>query len=173
MEFCESIFFECEVREEEQRAERVQADGMISDAQCHSENQVLSGWSHLTVRYGIVHQALDEPSISGRRMTPCSACENFAFTGHEAYSTSPPELARSLFFFAHFTLKKDRLAKLHKQMCVSLETEDLHLVLEMPMGTFKTTVGTEALSMWWALPFTLRDEHLMRELGYGDEWIAG
>src|SRR5882724_1253110 len=49
----------------------------------------------------------------------------------------------SLFFFAHFTLKKDRLAKLHKQMCVSLETEDLHLVLEMPMGTFKALdVGT-------------------------------
>src|SRR6266850_2585137 len=77
----------------------------------------------------------------------------------------------SLFFFAHFTLKKDRLAKLHKQMCVSLETEDLHLVLEMPMGTFKTTVGTEALSMWWALPFTPRDEFMMRELGYSDEWI--
>jgi len=77
----------------------------------------------------------------------------------------------SLFFFAHFVLKKDRLAKLHWQMCQSLETEDLHLVLEMPMGTFKTTVGTEALSMWWALPFTPRDEFMMRELGYSDEWI--
>jgi hypothetical protein len=77
----------------------------------------------------------------------------------------------SLFFFAHFTLKKERLTKLHWQMCQSLETEDLHLVFEIPMGHFKTTVGTEAFSMWGALPFTSRDEFMMRELGYNDEWI--
>jgi hypothetical protein len=77
----------------------------------------------------------------------------------------------SLFFFAHFVLKKERLAKLHWQMCQSLETEDLHLLMEISMGHFKSTVGTEALSMWWALPFTGRDEFMMREIGYSDEWI--
>lgn len=76
----------------------------------------------------------------------------------------------SLFFFAFHVLKKKRLARLHKQMCDSLEREDLHLVLEEPMGHFKTTIGI-ALSMWWALPFGPRDEFLMRGLGYGDEWI--
>jgi hypothetical protein len=68
----------------------------------------------------------------------------------------------SLFFFANYTLKKERLRKLHYQMCKSFETEDLHLVLEEPMGHFKTTVGI-ALSMWLALPFTERDEFMMRE----------
>src|ERR1700689_4842151 len=82
----------------------------------------------------------------------------------------------SLFFFASHVLHKTRLSGsrpfLHQRMCTSLEREDLHLVLEMPMGHFKTTVGTEALSMWWALPFTARDEFMMRELGYDDQWIA-
>jgi hypothetical protein len=76
----------------------------------------------------------------------------------------------SLFFFALHVLKKRRLTKLHFQMANSLETEDLHLVLEEPMGHFKTVMGI-ALSMWWALPFTAYDEYMMRELGYDDGWI--
>jgi len=76
----------------------------------------------------------------------------------------------SLFFFAREVLMKKRFARLHVEMCRSLETEDLHLVLEMPMSHFKSTCGL-ALSIWWALPFTDRDELLMRGLGYGDEWI--
>lgn len=75
----------------------------------------------------------------------------------------------SLYFFALHTLKKTRLAKLHWDMARSLETEDLRLVLEEPVGHFKTTMGI-ALSMWWALPFTERDEFMMRELGYDDGW---
>ena len=77
----------------------------------------------------------------------------------------------SLFFFAHTTLKKERLRSFHQQICRSLETDDLHLVLESPMNSFKTTLASIALPIWWALPFSASDEHLMRELGYGDEWI--
>jgi hypothetical protein len=77
----------------------------------------------------------------------------------------------SLFFFSNFVLKKTRLQLLHWQMCQTVETDDLHLVLEMPMSHFKTTVCTESLSMWWALSFTERDEELMRGLGYDDAWI--
>jgi hypothetical protein len=76
----------------------------------------------------------------------------------------------SLFFFALHVLKKTRLAKLHWQMARSLEVEDLRLVLEEPVGHFKTTMGI-SLSMWWALPFTPRDEYMMRQLGYDDTWI--
>jgi hypothetical protein len=47
----------------------------------------------------------------------------------------------SLFFFISYTLGKTRLRALHRQMCASLETEDLHLVLEEPVGHFKSTVG--------------------------------
>ena len=77
----------------------------------------------------------------------------------------------NLWWFIKFVLGKHRLAKLHYEMCISLETEDLHLVLEMPMSHFKSTCGTEGLSMWWALPFTAKDEYLMRQLGYSEEWI--
>lgn len=76
----------------------------------------------------------------------------------------------SLFFFANFVLKKTRLSKLHWQMCKSMESEELHLVLEEPMGHFKTTIGI-AYSMWLALPFTPKDEFLMRGLGYDDAYV--
>jgi hypothetical protein len=78
----------------------------------------------------------------------------------------------SLFFFAHYVLKKKRLAALHWHMCETLETEDLHLAFEIPMSHFKTSIGVEALAIWWALSFTNRDEELMRGLGYDDEWVA-
>jgi hypothetical protein len=78
----------------------------------------------------------------------------------------------SLFFFIHHTLGRDRLSTLHWQMCQALETEDLHAVFEIPMSHFKSTCGAEGLAMWWALPFTSKDEYMMRQLGYGDEWIA-
>jgi hypothetical protein len=77
----------------------------------------------------------------------------------------------SLFFFVGYTLDKPRLSKFHKYLCRSLETEDLHAVIEVPMLHFKTTIANEGLSMWWALPFTERDEIMMRAIGYGDEWI--
>jgi hypothetical protein len=77
----------------------------------------------------------------------------------------------SLFFFVGYVLDKHRLREFHRQLCSSLETEDLHAVIEVPMLHFKTTCGNEGLSMWWALPFNAKDEFMMRELGYGDEWI--
>lgn len=76
----------------------------------------------------------------------------------------------SLFFFAREVLMKKRFSRTHVDMCRSLETEDLHLVLEWPMSHFKSSASL-SLSIWWALPFTERDELLMRGLGYGDEWI--
>jgi hypothetical protein len=77
----------------------------------------------------------------------------------------------SLFFFTSFVLQKLRLAKLHWHMCSVLESEDLHLVFEIPMSHFKTSIGMEALSMWWGLPFTTRDEDMMGQLGYDDAWL--
>lgn len=76
-----------------------------------------------------------------------------------------------LFFFSYYTLKKERLRTFHQQMCKSLEREDLHLVLEAPMGHFKTTIGSIAYPIWLSLPFNEIDELQMRALGYGDEWI--
>ena len=80
----------------------------------------------------------------------------------------------SLYYFTRCVLKKNRLTLptgLHGQMCTSLERGDLHLVLEIPMGHFKTTIGSIALPMWWALPFTEADEYWMRKFGYADSWI--
>ena len=76
----------------------------------------------------------------------------------------------SLFFFAKEVLGKRRLTTLHQHLCHSLEAEDLHLVLEVSMGFFKTTLST-ALSVWWAIPFLPEDETEMRALGYKKEWL--
>lgn len=78
----------------------------------------------------------------------------------------------SLFFFSKSVLKRDRLSNnLHQMIARSVEREKLHLVLEVPRDHMKSTLITESLSMWWALPFTEFDEEAMRTLGYKDEWI--
>ena len=91
-----------------------------------------------------------------------------------------PDLARqvhrmnalgSLFYFLKVILGRHRLSTLHQYVCGQLEREDLHMVLEMPMGHFKTTVATEGLPVWWSLPFSYEDECIMRRLGYDDAWI--
>jgi len=78
----------------------------------------------------------------------------------------------SLYFFIKFVLKRDRLTEhLHKPIADRLEQEHLNHLLELPRDHFKTTILTEGLPIWWALPFTPSDEAGMRALGYGDEWI--
>jgi hypothetical protein len=76
----------------------------------------------------------------------------------------------SLFFFTKHTLQKNRLSALHEIICNTLQSEHLFLVLQMPMSSYKTTISI-GLSIFWALPFTSRDEDEMRKLGYGDAWI--
>lgn len=77
----------------------------------------------------------------------------------------------SLHYFIFMVLKRDRLRDLQKMICSSLESEDLHLVLELPMGHFKTTLATEGLAIWWALPFNETDHASLVELGCGPEWM--
>jgi hypothetical protein len=78
----------------------------------------------------------------------------------------------SLYYFSKFVLGRDRLSEnLHLPISRQLEAEHLHLVLEIPRDHLKTSLVTESLSMWWALPFGERDEIQMRELGYDDAWI--
>ncbi len=76
------------------------------------------------------------------------------------------------FFFAKVIMGYNRFVRhLHGEWLKSLSVADLHLVLEAPRDHFKSSCGTIVLPMWWALPFTNREEDWMRSLGYGDEWI--
>jgi len=78
----------------------------------------------------------------------------------------------SSFYFIKVALKKGRLKEhLHKNICDSIERTHLKEVLEIPRDHFKTTICSEGMPMFWALPFTYEDEKFMRVLGYGDEWI--
>ena len=79
----------------------------------------------------------------------------------------------SLFNFEYVVLGYTRLTRqLHDRfICKELECERIHKVIEFPRDFFKTTCATIGAPMWWALPFTEEDEKLMRQLGYGDEWI--
>jgi hypothetical protein len=78
----------------------------------------------------------------------------------------------SLYYFAKVVLRKHRLRDyLHKDICELFECTHLKEVIEIPRDHFKSTIGSEATPIWWALPFSDTDELLMRQLGYGDEWI--
>ena len=67
-------------------------------------------------------------------------------------------------------MRKRLTERLHKQICLSLEKPFIKDVFEIPRDHFKSTICTEGLSMWWALP--LRDEDLneFTKLGYSDDF---
>lgn len=76
------------------------------------------------------------------------------------------------FYFIKIALRKKRLSnKLHRLLCNNFLCWSLKEVNEVPRDHFKTTLGA-GMAMWWALPFSDRDEKLMRLLGYDDAWIA-
>ncbi len=78
----------------------------------------------------------------------------------------------SNYYFIKIGLRRHRLQdNLHKHMADSVEKMHLKEVKEYPRDHFKSTIFSEGTPMWWALPFTTRDEAYMRTLGYGDEWI--
>jgi hypothetical protein len=78
----------------------------------------------------------------------------------------------SLYWFAKYTLKYNRLSpNFHAYLCSKFEQDSLRLALEVPRDHFKTTIASVSAPMWWALPFTEKDEMYMRTLGYGDEWV--
>jgi hypothetical protein len=77
------------------------------------------------------------------------------------------------FYFIKIILRKRRLSNVfHRQFCDTLLCWQLKEVNEIPRDHFKTTIGSIGMPIWWALPFTDRDEKFMRSLGYGDEWIT-
>jgi hypothetical protein len=78
----------------------------------------------------------------------------------------------SSFYFAKFLLRRHRIvAHLHKKFIFDrLEASLIKKGIEFPRDHFKTDCSVST-AMWWALPFSERDEFLMRKLGYGDEWI--
>lgn len=76
------------------------------------------------------------------------------------------------FYFIKIILRKKRLSNVfHRQYCNELMCWALKEVFEVPRDHFKTTIGSVGMPIWWALPFTDKDERLMRAMGYGDEWI--
>ena len=78
----------------------------------------------------------------------------------------------SLYYFIKNALRRKRLTDhLHWSVCRDLEKWHLKDVYEMPRDHFKSTICTEGLPMWKALPFTTRDEDQFYKAGYGDEFI--
>src|ERR1700760_1271927 len=78
----------------------------------------------------------------------------------------------SLFYFVKYGLGRRRLTvNLHLPICRGLEKRYIKDVFEIPRDHFKSTICTEGLAMWWALPFTQADEDAFLKIGYSDEWI--
>jgi hypothetical protein len=84
----------------------------------------------------------------------------------------------SLYYFATVVLHKNKFQtnpnlsqNLHYQMCKVVEKDGLQDVIEIPRDHFKSSVYSECLPMWRALPFTDADELLFRSIGYDDRFI--
>lgn len=78
----------------------------------------------------------------------------------------------SLYYFIKVGLRRRRLTDhLHLPICNSLERSFIKDVYELPRDHFKSTICSEGLPMWWALPFTNQDADAFQQLGYSDEFI--
>jgi len=76
------------------------------------------------------------------------------------------------FYFMKIVLRKHRLSNsFHRDYCDAFMSWSLQEVFEIPRDHFKTTIGAVGMPLWWALPFTVKDEIRMRDLGYDDSWI--
>jgi len=79
----------------------------------------------------------------------------------------------SMYFFEKYVLQRTRLSEgFHKPILARLQGDHLRYLLEAPRDHYKTVMVTEGRTIWRSLPFDARDEAAMRELGYGNEWIA-
>jgi hypothetical protein len=95
-------------------------------------------------------------------------------------SKPPKEQARlvrlnclgSLYYFIKVALGRSRLTNtLHYPICLSLEREHIKDVYELPRDHFKSTICSEGLPMWWALPMSQQDADDMILLGYTEEYV--
>ena len=78
----------------------------------------------------------------------------------------------SLFYFVKVALRRKRLTStLHLPFARSLERDRLKDVIAFPRDHFKSTLCSEGLPMWWALPFGAQEEDDLTKLGYGPEFI--
>ena len=79
----------------------------------------------------------------------------------------------SLYYFSTVCLQQNKLQRnpdlsknLHYLMCKLVEKDGIQDVIEIPRAHFKSTIFSQCLPMWRALPFTDVDEQLFRQLGY-------
>lgn len=79
----------------------------------------------------------------------------------------------SLYYFIKVPLRRSKLTdNLHLPLCKFLEREHLKDLIEWPRDHFKSTMASEGLVMWRALPFTSEDAEEFYKLGYSDDFIA-
>lgn len=79
----------------------------------------------------------------------------------------------SLYNFIKVPLRRQKLTdNLHLPLCNFLQREHLKDLIEWPRDHFKSTMASEGLIMWRALPFTDNDEKTFKAFGYSDDYIA-
>jgi len=125
----------------------------------------------------LVHQ-FDDPSVDFiQEINRTNYAQKWNLIPVDKLSSRDKDTAHRLnglgdnFYFIKVILRKHRLSNtFHRQWCNDLMCWSLKEVFEIPRDHFKTTIGS-GMAMWWALPFTDRDETLMRMLGYDDVWI--
>jgi len=123
----------------------------------------------------------------GERLVPRSVILNYRLLDPTPLKGDAKRLAfrmnsqMDLYYFSAVVLKRNKLSKdpdlrrnLHYQMCMLVMKDGLKEGIEIPRDHLKTTIYSECLPMWWALPFGARDEDYFTNIGYPDlyiEWL--
>jgi hypothetical protein len=78
----------------------------------------------------------------------------------------------SLYYFIKVGLKRKKLTdRLHKPICLGLESDHIKDVFEIPRDHYKSTMGSEGLPMWRVLPLNDDDRNEFTKLGYSKEFV--
>lgn len=84
----------------------------------------------------------------------------------------------NLYYFAKMILRfkkvqtnPDLSKNLHWIMCAAVMKDGLKEVIEIPRDHYKSTIYSQALPIWRALPFSDSDANYMLKLGYSDAFI--
>lgn len=79
----------------------------------------------------------------------------------------------SSYFFIKVALNRNKLtSKFHLPLCRQMERTHLKDLWEIPRDHLKSTICSEGLPMWWALPLSVSDMEAFLDLGYSNEFIA-
>ena len=137
------------------RAMAATSDDYIADSigGIYVSKKVINSWKLLS---------FDTPGISKEAQRIALRLNSFANLFY---------LSKMILRFNKIQMNPDITKNLHWMMCEAVMKDGLKEVIEIPRDHYKSTIYSQALPIWRALPFLDSDANYLVKLGYSDAYI--